>query len=103
MRHHKWEFISYTSGTHIVRKNINTPYFYVYGDNRRLVCLELCDFLNHGVIPEWLNKLKRESSVRATGTDNIDIEAILLTSNIDNFPIPDTSEFGMDLLFQEDK
>jgi len=54
-----WHFESFGSGTHIVKSvDANYPYCYVYADNRRDVCIDLENWLNHAKIPEWANTLK---------------------------------------------
>lgn len=77
----------YGSGTHLVARSdpCSDPWLYVYGPNsedetvyahdRWKVCQDLCDFLNGGTRPAWLNDLERTSEDHAEDLDGTSISA----------------------------
>lgn len=74
-----WQFRSYLSGSHIVTTDDPaSPHYYIHANNRRQVSLELLDFLNHGNIPKWMERLKHSKMSKecCTGPDGINISAV---------------------------
>jgi hypothetical protein len=73
-----WVHQAFQSGTEIV-KDFNTagkPHYYVYADNRHIVCEELADYLNEVSKPPWIEKLQRTGEEYCDGPDGIHILAV---------------------------
>lgn len=81
----EWKHEVYGSGTQIVTRNDGGPHFYIYGPlsdnetqdyrNRSQVCKDVCDFLNGGDRPEWLDDMHRPDEYSAKDLDGTQIYA----------------------------
>ena len=87
----RWIVTTYGSGTTTVSlrraKPIREPWLYVYGPNnperdedryyrdRQKVCQDVCDYLNGGSRPAWLDDLERTTEIHAESLDGTSISA----------------------------
>jgi len=74
-----WSHKAYQSGTQVVTsENHKLPHYYVYADDRSMVCKELVGWLNFGERPAWADSLEIHPKTNecCEGSNGITISAV---------------------------